>query len=132
MLGDEDLLDLQQCGTENVARVWLINSSFSTALQAAVAKLQEAKLQIDTFGLKDGIRKTMHLDEEARLSDKLTVLVNDIGIAMKKMEYALFRGKISTKRSLQPSSHTPISAKCEPLSIVWRQTIFLKRGYLGT
>ena len=55
MLDEEDLLDLQQCGTENVARVWLINSSFSTALQAAVAKLQEGKLQIDTFGLKDGI-----------------------------------------------------------------------------
>ena len=40
---------------------------------------------------------TMHADEEARLSDKLTVLVNDIGIATKKMEYTLFRGKIYKK-----------------------------------
>ena len=63
VLGEEDLLDSQQCGTENVARVWLINSSFSSALQAAVAKVQEAKLQIDTFGLKDGITKMMHPDD---------------------------------------------------------------------
>ena len=115
MLGEEDLLDSQQCGTENVARVWLINSSFSTALQAAVAKLQEAKLQIDRFGLKDGIRKTMHPDEEARLSDKLTVLVNDIGIAMKKMEYALFRGKIYKK---VPAAKFTYAYKCEMRAFV--------------
>ena len=115
MLGEEDLLDSQQCGTENVARVWVINSSFSTALQAAVAKLQEAKLQIDTFGLKDGIRKTMHPDEEARLSDKLTVLVNDIGIAMKKMEYALFRGKIY---KTVPAAKFTYAYKCEMRAFV--------------
>ena len=60
LLGEEDLFDLQKCGTENVARVWLINSSFSSVLKAAVAKLQEVKLQIDTFGLKDSITKTRH------------------------------------------------------------------------
>ena len=36
-------------------------------------------------------------DEEARLWDKLTVLVNDVGLAMKKMKYALFSGKIYKK-----------------------------------
>ena len=85
MLGEEDLFDLQKCGTENVTRVWLINSSFSSVLKAAVAKLQEAKLQTDMFGLKDSITRTMHPDEDARLSDKLTVLVNDIGIGLKMM-----------------------------------------------
>jgi len=33
-------------------------------------------------------------NDETRLSDKLTVLINDIGIAMKSMEYTLFCGKI--------------------------------------
>ena len=32
-------------------------------------------------------------DEETRLSDKLTVLMNYMGLAMKMMEYPLFRGR---------------------------------------
>ena len=36
-------------------------------------------------------------DEETRVSDKLTVLVNDRRLAMKKMEYALFHGKMHKK-----------------------------------
>ena len=36
-------------------------------------------------------------DEETRLWDKLTVLVNDIRLAMKKMEYTLFHGKMHKK-----------------------------------
>ena len=36
-------------------------------------------------------------DEETRLSDKLTVLVNDRRLAMRKMEYALFHGKMHKK-----------------------------------
>lgn len=47
--------------------------------------------------MKDGIRKMMYLDEEVCLLDKLIVLVNDIGIVMKKMEYVLFCGKIYKK-----------------------------------
>ena len=60
-------------------------------------RLQEATLQIDTFGLKTGIRNTIHPDEQAPLSDKLTILLNDIRIALKTMENALFRGKIYNK-----------------------------------
>ena len=36
-------------------------------------------------------------DEETRLWDKLTVLMNDIRLAMKKMEYTLFHGKMHKK-----------------------------------
>ena len=36
-------------------------------------------------------------EEQAMLSDKLTVLVNDIGIAMKKLVYALYGGKVYKK-----------------------------------
>ena len=49
-------------------------------------------------------------DEEARLSDKLTVLLNDVGLAMKKMEYALFRGKIYKK---VPMAMYTYAYKCE-------------------
>ena len=83
------------CGTETVARVRVKNSSLSSALQFFIAKLRDAKLEIDTFGFQEDNRQST--DEEARLSDKLTVLVNDIGIAMKKMDYALFRGTIYKK-----------------------------------
>ena len=36
-------------------------------------------------------------EQQAMLSDKLTVLVNDIGIAMKKLGYALYGGKVYKK-----------------------------------
>lgn len=36
-------------------------------------------------------------NDETRFCDKLTALINDIGIATKSMEYALFRGKIYKK-----------------------------------
>jgi len=32
--------------------------------------------------------------DEKRLSDKLTILVNDITIVMQRMQYASYRGKI--------------------------------------
>ena len=35
--------------------------------------------------------------EQASPSDKLTVLINDIGIAMKKLRYALYGGKVYKK-----------------------------------
>ena len=111
LLGDDDFLDPSSCGTENVARVWLINSSFTSLLQRAITKLQDAKLEVDQFGVNDN-RNITTGDEEARLSDKLTVLVNDIGIAMKKMEYALSRGRY-TRNVLLPCTLTLTSAKSE-------------------
>ena len=64
-------------------------------------KLQEARLGIDQFGFR-GHDSTSQVAretsiEQARLSDKLTVLINDIGIAMKKLGYALYGGKVYKK-----------------------------------
>ena len=65
------------------------NLSGRPSLSLAVEKLQEARLVIDQFGLRghdstsQGAKETGI--EQARLSDKLTVLINDIGIAMKKI-----------------------------------------------
>ena len=44
------------------------------------------------------------------LSDKLTVLVNDIGIAMKKLGYALYGGKVYKKYDKAKYTY---SYKCE-------------------
>ena len=67
----------------------------------ALGKLQDVKLVIDQFGFQlDGSAvpgENEIVDEQARLSDKLTVLVNDIGIAMKRLGYALYRGKVYKK-----------------------------------
>lgn len=95
VLGEGDLMDSQDCGTEEVTKVWLINSNFNFTLQLSITKLRDAKLEMDTSGSQED--NIQSIDEIARLSDKLTVLVNDIGIAMKKMEYALFRGKMDKK-----------------------------------
>ena len=77
----------------------LVNQSFQSALSAAISKIEDAKLQIDCFGFNEsGVESSgKKVEEPQRLSDSLTVLINDIRIAMKKLEYALHRGKIYKK-----------------------------------
>ena len=50
LLGKEDFMDTQDCGTEKVARVLLTNSCFGSALKRSITKPQDAKLPIDKFG----------------------------------------------------------------------------------
>ena len=116
VLGEGDLMDSQDCGTEKVTRMRLTNSTFSSMLQLSITKLQNAKLEIVMFGFQGDNRK--NADEEARLSDNLTVLVNDIGIAMKKMEYTVVCGKKKKKKQetslvLRPCTLRLTSAKSE-------------------
>ena len=99
--GDSDSVDLAECESEKVVRVWLVDPSFQSNLSWAVRKLQDAKLIIDRCGFQfDGMgvqRGKEPFEEQAMLSDKLTVLVNDIGIAMKKLGYAFYGGKVYKK-----------------------------------
>ena len=110
LVGDGDLFDNENCGTESAARVCLVNPSFNAPLQLAVKKMQDAKLVIDQFGFSLENLNSAPENDETRLSDKLTVLINDIGIAMKSMEYALFRGKIYKKC---PMAKFTYAYKCE-------------------
>jgi len=113
-VGDAGSVDLDECGTENVVRVWLVDPSFHSSLSWALRKLQDAKLVIDQFGFQlDGTgihRGNETVEEQARLSDKLTVLVNDIGIAMKRLGYALYGGKVYKKCDKAKYTY---SYKCE-------------------
>ena len=86
----------------------LTNSCFGSTLKRSITKLQDAQLPIDIFGFH--AYNPQGGDEETRLSDKLTVLVNDIGLATKKMEYALFRGEMHKK---VPSAKYTFANKCE-------------------
>ena len=115
MVGDGDLLDSDNCGTESAARVCLVNPSFNAALQLAVKKMQDAKLVIDQFGFSLEHLNSAPENDETRLSDKLTVLINDIGIAMKSMEYALFRGKVYKKCLMAKFTY---AYKCEVKSFI--------------
>ena len=110
LVGDGDLFDNENCGTESAARVCLVNPSFNAPLQLAVKKMQDAKLVIDQFGFSLENLNSAPENDETRLSDKLTVLINGIGIAMKSMEYALFRGKIYKKC---PMAKFTYAYKCE-------------------
>ena len=103
------------CGTENVVRCCLINPSYSSTLQEAIAKLLDAKLTIDLFGFHDESQGITKVDDDARLSDQLTVVINDIGIAMKKLDYALFQGKIYKKKLEAKNTYT---YKCDVSAFV--------------
>ena len=98
---DPDDIDIEECGNENVVRVFLVQSSFKSILSDAIARMQGAKLILDRFGF-DGTTQGAPLerpleDGEPRLGDKLTVLINDISIAMRGLDYALYRGTVYRK-----------------------------------
>jgi len=89
-------MDIQECGTENVVRVRLVHAPFRSVLSEATAKIQHANLIIDRFGLNcnQEANSAKEKEEELRLGDKTTVLINDIAIAMKRLNYSLHRGAI--------------------------------------
>lgn len=100
-LEDAESMDVEECGTENVVRVRIVQSSFKAAVSEAIDKMQAAKLTIDRFGL-DGTTQDPSVERtseeiEPRLGDKLTVLINDIAIAMRRLDYALYMGTIYKK-----------------------------------
>jgi len=100
-VGDADSVDLDKCSTENIVRICLVDPSFHCSLSWALKKLQDVKLVIDQFSFQlDSLavpRENEIVEEQARLPNKLTVLVNDIGIAMKRPGHALYGGKVYKK-----------------------------------
>ena len=72
--------ELKDCGRENVVRITPLNSSFQQSLTKALEKMIKAKLQIDKFGFKSS--NATKMTGEKTLLNKLTILVNDITIAM--------------------------------------------------
>ena len=113
-VGDSDSVDLANCESEKVVRAWLVDPSFQCNLSWAFRKLQAAKLIIDRYGFQfDGKgvqRGKLPFEEQPMLSDKLKVLVNDIGIAMRKLGYALYGGKVYKKCNKAKYTY---SYKCE-------------------
>jgi len=59
--------------------------------------------------------------ESKMLSEKLTVLVNDIVIAMNKLRYASYRGKCTRKTRAQ-STVKPTNVRPGRLSTPWQRT----------
>ena len=113
-VGDSDSVDRAECRSEKVVRVWLVDPSFQSNLSWALQKLQDAKLIIDRYCFQlDGVcvqRGKEPFEEQVMLSDKLTVLVNDIGIAMKKLGYALTVARCTRNATRQKYTY---SYKCE-------------------
>lgn len=108
--------ELDDCGSENVVRVTLVNQKFHASLLSAIERLTVAKLQLDKFGFANDMATSqastsqLSCDEEKMLSNKLAILVNDIAIAMGKLDYGTYRGKIY-KRDAR--SMFTFSYKCE-------------------
>ena len=124
VIGDDiDLISTQElveCGKENVVRVTIINKKFQSSLASAIERLIEAKLQIDKFGFTASSiaaqpPSPMVQNDEKRFSDKLTILVNDISIAMEKLNYATYRGKVYKKES---RARYTFSYRCEARTFV--------------
>ena len=97
----------------------LVNTEYRSSLSLAMSKLVEAKLVVDQFELgnaledssseeADEVQKTLR--SRMLRSDKLTVLVNDIDIAMRALGYGLYRGQIYKEEEL--AKYT-FAYKCE-------------------
>ena len=114
----------EDCGSENVVRVVLVNPNFEASLTKAVEELSAAKLRLEKLGFSSSADTSQQcslstLDsleiEQPMLSDELTVLINDIKIAMKSLQYASYRVKIYKKDN---RSRFTFSYKCEPRAFV--------------
>ena len=96
-----DSESIEECGTENVVSVRIIQSSFKSIVSEAIDKMMGAKLVIDRYGLDGNSQESQEQrtsdSMEPRLGEKLTVLINDISISMKRLEYALYRGTVHKK-----------------------------------
>ena len=119
VLEDPDEIDADECGTENVVRVCLVNPAFKASLMKAITKMESAKLTIGRFGLDSTtLQETSEAQSEVAepgLGDKLTVLINDIAIAMKTLDYALYKGKVYKK--CEDAKYT-YSYKCDVKAFV--------------
>ena len=124
VIGDDiDLIstqELEECGKGNVVQVTIINKKFQSSLAIAIERLTETKLQIDKFGFTASSiavqpPSLMVQNDEKRFSDKLTILENDISIAMEKLNYATYRGKVYKKES---RANYTFSYRCEAHAFV--------------
>ena len=118
LLGEFEMFtqELDECGTESVVRVTLINQGFQQSLMHAIGKMTEARLQIDNFGFNMPNAAAMaSACDEKRLSDKLTILVNDVTIVMQRLQYASYRGKIYKRDARSKYTY---SYKCEARAFV--------------
>jgi len=124
VIGDDISListqELEECGKENVVLVTIINKKFQSSLASVIEHLIKAKLQIDKFGFTASNiavqpPSPMVQNDEKRFSDKLTILVNDISIAMEKLSYATYRGKVYKKES---RAKYMFSHRCEARAFV--------------
>ena len=118
-MSDSESIDVEECGTENVVSVRIIQSSFKAIVSEAIDKMMGAKLVIDRYGLDGNSQESQEQrtsdSMEPRLGEKLTVLINDISISMKRLEYALYRGTVHKK--CEGATYT-YSYKCDVKAFV--------------
>ena len=110
---------IEECGMENVVSVRIIQSSFKSIVSEAIDKMMGAKLVIDRYGLDGNSQESQEQrtsdSMEPRLGEKLTVLINDISISMKRLEYAPYRGTVHKK--CEGTTYT-YSYKCDVKAFV--------------
>lgn len=104
-------MDLEDCGTEKVVRVCLVDPSFQGSLSWALSKLQDNKYVVDQFSFQRGGGSGIQTENktvggQARLSDKFTALVNDIAIAIKSLGHAQYTMEECSRNATKPSTHT--------------------------
>ena len=114
--------ELDECGSENVVRVTLVNSRFQSSLATATDKLIGAGLRVDKFGFDaagvSSESSSSSLEEtsgDKMLSDKLTVLINDISIAMNRLGYASYRGTVYKKEARSKFTY---AYKCDAAAFI--------------
>ena len=118
-LSDSESMDEEECGTENVVSVRVIQALFKSTVSEAIDKMMGAKLVIDCYGLDGNSQESQEErtsnSMELRLGDKRTVLINDISIAMRRLEYDLYRGTVYKK--CEGATYT-YSYKCDVKAFV--------------
>ena len=66
-LSDSESMDVEECGTENVVSVRVIQASFKSIFSEAIDKMMGVKLVIDRYGLDGNNQKS----QKKRTSDSM-------------------------------------------------------------
>ena len=90
--------ELDECGFENMFLVTLVNLRFQSSLTTAIDKFGFDVAGVSSESSSSSFEET---SGDKMLSDKLTVLRNDISIAMNRLGYASYRGVIEVHLCLK-------------------------------
>ena len=130
---DSDSVDLAECESEKVVRVWLVDRSFQSSLSWALRKLQDASstgtVSNSMVWLCKG--KKNHLNNRRCYRTNSRCLWTTLVLPWKSSDTHSTAARC-TRNATRQNTPIRINAKWRPMSMAWRQMNFSRHDYWRT